>query len=316
MSATGHVPVMLREVLAALAPRDGELHVDGTFGAGGYTQAILEAADCRVIAIDRDPEAVARGHLMARRFPGRLTILHGRFSELARLVGEAGISEVDGVALDLGISSYQLDTAERGFSFAADGPLDMRMSDSGETAAELIDRLDERELADVIWRYGEERRSRAVARAIVRARAQAPIQRTGELAALVAGAVGGREKIHPATRTFQALRIAVNAEIDELQDALRAAERLLLPGGRLVVVSFHSLEDREVKQFLAARSGRRPRGSRHLPETGENAPAASFRLIRSGAMRPVEDETATNPRARSARLRAAVRTEAPALEAA
>jgi len=316
MTAARHVPVMLHEVLAALAPRAGEVHLDATFGAGGYTRAILEAADCRVIALDRDPAAVARGDALRRQFPGRLTVLQGQFSDMIALARAAGVDGVDGVTLDLGISSDQLDSAERGFSFAADGPLDMRMSASGESAAELIARLSEQELADAIWRFGEERRARAVARAIVRAREKAPIQRTGELAALVAGVVGGRERIHPATRTFQALRIVVNGEIDELQRGLQAAERLLLPEGRLVVVSFHSLEDREVKQFLAACSGYQPRGSRHLPPTADNDIAPSFRLPRRSAQRPGDDEIAGNPRARSARLRAAIRTDAPVQEAA
>ncbi len=307
----GHTPVMLREVLEALAPHDGGIYLDGTFGAGGYSLAILEAADCRVIAIDRDPEAIARGAELEPRFGGRLTTVEGRYGEMDRLSAAQGAERLDGVALDLGVSSMQLDQAERGFSFRADGPLDMRMDADGGamTAADVVNNLPEADLADILRRYGEERRARAVARAIVAAR---PITRTLELAAIVRRVVRkGPDGIDPATRTFQALRIYVNDELGELERGLAAAERALAPGGRLAVVSFHSLEDRAVKRFLQARSGRAPRASRHQPE-GAAPPAPSFEPIFRNARRPEEAECRRNPRARSARLRAAQRTAAPA----
>ncbi len=308
----GHTPVMLREILEVLAPRDGGIYLDGTFGAGGYSAAILDAAECRVIAIDRDPEAVARGAELEPRFDGRLTVIEGRFGEMDRLAAARGAERVDGVALDLGVSSMQLDRAKRGFSFRADGPLDMRMdADSGAmSAADAVNSLSEADLADILRRYGEERRARAVARAIVAAR---PITRTLELASIVRQVVRkGPDGIDPATRTFQALRIYVNDEIGELERGLAAAERALAPGGRLAVVCFHSLEDRAVKRFLQARSGKAPRASRHLPAQPEAARAPSFELIFRNARRPDEAECRRNPRARSARLRAARRTDAPA----
>jgi 16S rRNA (cytosine1402-N4)-methyltransferase len=309
-----HLPVLRDEVLAALAPRDGEAVVDGTFGAGGYAQALLAAARCRVYGIDRDPEAIAAGAGLAAESGGRLELIEGRFSEMDALLAARGVERADGVALDLGVSSMQLDQAERGFSIQRDGPLDMRMAKQGESAADLVNGCDEAELADLIWRYGEERRSRAVARAIVRARAAKPIERTAELADIVAKAVGRTPGMHPATRTFQALRICVNDELGELTRGLAAAERLLAPGGRLAVVAFHSLEDREVKQFLQTRSGVEPGASRHAPAARRTRRAPSFRLLFRGARMPAEAEVARNPRARSARLRAAVRTEAPAWE--
>ncbi len=312
ISAPAHTPVMVREVLDALAPADGETYVDGTLGAGGTARALLEAADCTVWGLDRDPLALRLGTALTRRFPGRLHVLHGRFADMERLLGERSVAAVNGVTLDLGPSSMQLDDGSRGFSFRLDGPLDMRMESSGMSAAEVVNGADEATLADIISRYGEERRARAVARAIVAARRRAPIERTGELAAIVATVVrrapGG---VHPATRTFQALRIHVNDELGELARGLGAAERLLAPQGRLVVVCFHSLEDRRVKRFLTRRSGTTPRPSRHQPEAGDSPPP-SFRLVFKGARKPRAAEVAANPRARSARLRAAVRTAAPA----
>ena len=315
MNDSRHIPVMRDEVLALLAPAAGARIVDGTFGAGGYALAILGAADCVDYAIDRDPDALAAGRELALRHPGRLHLLHGRFAEMERLLAEFDIERVDGVALDLGVSSMQLDAAWRGFSFQADGPLDMRMELVGPDAAEFVNQASEDELARVIHVYGEERRARAVARAIVAARRRQPIGRTGELAEIVAGVVGrGAGRLHPATRTFQALRIQVNDELAELARGLAAAERMLAPAGRLVVVSFHSLDDREVKRFLQARSGTAAGASRHRPAA--ETPTPSFELPFRGAKRPTEEECRLNPRARSARLRAAVRTAAPALQVA
>ena len=306
-----HIPVMATEVIAGLAPVDGGIYVDGTFGAGGYSEAILEAADCRLIAFDRDPDAVAAGADAVARHNGRLTLIQGQFSQMAELAGEVGAEQVQGVTLDLGVSSMQIDQAERGFSFAADGPLDMRMSQAGESAADVVNSREQDDLADIIYQYGEERRSRAVARAIIRARETGPIERTADLARIVAKAVGGSGRIHPATRTFQALRIYVNSEMEELRLGLRAAERLLATGGWLAVVSFHSLEDRQVKKFLSQRSGAQPQGSRHRPPSNDDR-AVTFRLPRRGAAKPGAGEIAANPRARSARLRVAQRTDVPA----
>jgi len=314
---TMHIPVLLDAVLTALAPRDGEVIVDGTFGAGGYSRAILAAADCRVIGIDRDPDAIAAGIKMARTAGGRLTLLAGCYGDMDRLLQDSGVEGIDGVALDIGVSSMQIDQADRGFSFSHDGPLDMRMGrdSAGEpTAADLVNGMEENALADLIFAYGEERHSRRIARAIATARTEAPIATTAALAAIVRSAVPGakRQDIHPATRTFQALRIAVNDELGELDRGLAAAERLLVPGGRLAVVSFHSLEDRQVKRFLTERSGSVPRRSRHLPDAGPDAPAPTFNLPRRGTIKPEAAEIGRNPRARSARLRVAVRTQAPA----
>lgn len=307
----GHVPVLLKEVVAMLAPREGGIYVDGTFGQGGYSEAILEAAECTVWGIDRDPEAVERGKAMARRYHGRLSVLAGRFGEMGRLLAEREVAAVDGVAFDLGVSSSQIDDESRGFSFRLDGPLDMRMSKEGTTAAELVNTLDEKRLAQLIYAYGEERLAGRVARAIVAARAEAPIVTTGRLAAIIRSVVPqSRDGIDPATRTFQALRIQVNDELGELERGLGAAERLLAPGGRLAVVAFHSLEDRRVKRFMKSRSGAGRSRSRLLPgEAPERAP--SFQLIAKRAIRPGDAEIAANPRARSARLRAAERTAAP-----
>ena len=306
-----HLPVLLAEVCEWARLNDGDLVVDGTFGAGGYTTAFLEKADCQVIAFDRDPEAIMRGERLAQRYDGRLSLVEGCFGDMERHLHERGIDKVDAVVLDIGVSSPQIDTATRGFSFRQDGPLDMRMSQDGRSAADLVNELDEAELADIIYLYGEERHSRRVARAIVAARAEAPLTRTLELADLVRRAVPqSRDGIDPATRTFQALRIAVNDELGELKRALAAAERLLKPEGRLVVVTFHSLEDRIVKTFLAERSGRKARGSRYLPEV-ETAREPSFTLLNRKPVTAGDAECARNPRARSAKLRAAVRTTAP-----
>jgi 16S rRNA (cytosine1402-N4)-methyltransferase len=304
-----HAPVLLHEAVAAIAPRAGDLIVDATFGGGGYTRALLEAADCKVIGIDRDPAAVARGRAFARLSPWRFEIREGRFGDLAELVPEP----VDAVALDLGVSSFQLDAPERGFSFRFDAPLDMRMDADGPTAADAVAGLSEQALADAIWALGEEPAARRVARALVEARREAPIVTTGRLAEVVERALGGRQgaRTHPATRTFQALRMLVNDELGELARALVAAETRLKPKGRLVVVSFHSLEDRAVKTFMTERAGAIGAGSRHAPERPPARPP-SFVLPQRKAIAPGERELAINPRARSARLRVAVRTEAPA----
>jgi 16S rRNA (cytosine1402-N4)-methyltransferase len=304
--ASRHVPVMLREVLAALAVRKGGVYLDATFGGGGHARVILEADARRLVGLDRDPAAVARGRRLAGH-DDRLVMLEGRFSDMHALLAAVGIEHLDGIVLDLGLSSDQLADASRGFAFASDGPLDMRMSGHGRSAAELLEEADEAMLADILFRYGEERAARRIARAIIERRRRAPLRTTRELAALVGGVLRtATGRTDPATRTFQALRIHLNDELGELQRALPAAERLLAPGGRLVVVAFHSLEDRIVKRFLAGRSGRTPRPSRHLPEAGRPRPAA-FRLLTPQAVRPSAQEIAANPRARSARLRAAER---------
>ena len=311
VDAARHVPVLLDEVMHHLAPVAGGLYVDATFGAGGYSRAIL-AAGASVVAIDRDPTAIAGGESLVAASDGRLTLVEGRFSDLDAIAADLGHATVDGVVLDIGVSSMQLDTAGRGFSFRQDGPLDMRMGGEGPTAADVVNGMEPRDLARVIAVLGEEKKARAVARAIAEARAARPLSGTRELAEIVARAVGRRhtDTIHPATRTFQALRIYVNRELDELAAALAASERVLAPGGRLVVVAFHSLEDRIVKRFLAERSETRAGGSRHLPEAEIAAP--TFTLLSRGAVQPGDAEAAANPRARSARLRAARRTEAPA----
>lgn len=305
----GHVPVLLDAVLAALAPRDNLVYVDGTFGGGGYSEALLAAAHCRVFGIDRDPEAVQRGRALAERYGERLSILEGRFGDMAQLLASLN-TPIAGIALDLGVSSTQLDAPERGFSFRFDGPLDMRMSGAGQSAADLVGALSESDLAELIRALGEERFARRIARGINAARQRRPIQRTTELADIVRAAIPQSEPGQdPATRTFQALRIAVNDELGELDRGLAAAEQLLKPGGRLAVVSFHSLEDRRVKEFLRRRSDTAPRGSRHRPIGGESAP--SFTLLTRRAVKPSAAEIAHNPRARAARLRAAARTAAP-----
>ena len=306
-----HVPVLGKEAVDHLAPHDGGVYVDATFGAGGYSRGILKIPGTRVIGIDRDRSAITGGFDLVDSSNGRLTLVEDRFSNLADVCKAQGVSGVDGVVMDVGVSSMQLDQAERGFSFRLNGPLDMRMSSSGPSAAEVIARASETDLANIIYIFGEERHSRGVARAIVAARKEAPITTTRALADIVSRVVRAKpNEIHPATRTFQALRIFVNEELDELHAALVAAEHVLKPGGRLVVVSFHSLEDRIVKNFMNER-GKRGGGSRHLPETEQSAP--SFEILTKRPVVADDSEIASNPRARSAKLRAAQRTDAPAL---
>jgi 16S rRNA (cytosine1402-N4)-methyltransferase len=305
-----HIPVLLRPVLDLLQVRDGGLYVDATFGAGGYTRAILDAADCRVIGIDRDQRAIALGADLVSEADGRLVLVEEQFSSLDEVVRESGFAGADGIVFDLGVSSMQLDEAERGFSFRLNGPLDMRMSRRGPSAADVVAFANERDLAAIIATLGEEYQARAIARAIVRAREQGPINTTGALAEIVGRVVRARPgAIHQATRTFQALRIFVNDELSELVAGLAAAERVLKPSGRLAVVAFHSLEDRIVKTFLNERA-RTAGGSRHRPEVARVEP--SFRLLTRKPLVPEEAEIAVNPRARSAKLRAAERTNAPA----
>lgn len=307
---TPHIPVLLGEVIAALDPQPGDVVVDATFGAGGYARAILDAG-ATVHAFDRDPDAIAAGSAWpeAGEDPARLVLHHRRFSEMVAALAAAGIARVDGVTMDIGVSSMQLDQAGRGFAFSAEGPLDMRMSQAGESAADFLNGAREEEIADVLYRFGEERQSRRVARAIVAAR---PLATTGDLARVVRKALGYRAGApkDPATRTFQAVRIHVNAELDELEAGLAAAEALLREGGRLAVVSFHSLEDRIVKRFLREAAGAHGGPSRHLPEAKGGPPPTFARVSR--AIRPSDAEIGRNPRARSATLRAAVRTAAPA----
>jgi len=302
----GHLPVLLDEVLAALGPRDDAQYCDGTFGGGGYAAAILGAARCTLYAIDRDPDAIARGAAIAARFPGRLHLIEGRFGDMLALLEARGMAALDGVVLDLGVSSFQLDEAERGFSFRFDGPLDMRMERGGRSAADLVNTLPEGDLADLLFTLGEERHARRIARAILAARREAPITTTLRLAELIRG-VTPRDPsgLDRATRSFQALRIAVNDELGEVERGLAAAAALLAPGGRLVVVAFHSLEDRLVKRFMAAATGRAGNVSRHDPWALQ-APAAppAFRLLTPRAIRPTAAEADRNPRARSGRLRA------------
>lgn len=304
---SSHTPVLLDEVVGALAIQDGDTVVDGTFGAGGYTRAMLAVGVGRVIGFDRDPDAIAEGRSLVP--DPRLTLVEERFSQMDRVLEERGIGLVDAIALDIGVSSMQLDRPERGFAFSADGPLDMRMGKSGPTAAEFLNRAEEAEIARVLRLYGEEPRARTIARAIVAAR---PVERTAELAAIVRRALGYRpgQKSDPATRTFQAIRIHLNAELDELEQGLDAAERSLKPGGRLAVVTFHSLEDRIVKHFFRERSGGTPAGSRHRPERVDPNEPTFERVAKP--VSPSERELAANPRSRSAKLRSGVRTSAPA----
>lgn len=308
---TGHTPVLLAEVLAALHPADGETLVDLTFGSGGYSKAIMAAATCNVIAFDRDPDAIRQGQLLVANSAGRLKLIEAAFGDFADALDGLG---VDGVVMDVGVSSMQLDQAERGFSFMRDGPLDMRMAQRGKSAADVVAKYTAEKLADIIYIFGEEPKSRAIGRAIVKARSETPITTTRQLVAAIERATGPHRphlRTHPATKTFQALRIYVNDELGQLADALVAAEQALKPGGRLVIVTFHSLEDRIAKQFFAERSGNLPSTSRHAPGLVSQR-ASSFRLLQKGHVGPGEIELAANPRSRSAKLRAAVRTDAAA----
>lgn len=304
-----HIPVLLGQIMRALSPRVGERYIDGTFGAGGYARAILDAADCELLGLDCDPSAIEAGRALERQASGRLKLAETSFSHMEEAAQVAGWDRVDGVVLDLGVSSMQLDEGERGFSFMRDGPLDMRMSGKGLSAADIVNTFEKDEIADILYQLGEERRSRAIAAAIIADRRNAPFERTGQLADLVSRVLGRRhdDAKHPATRAFQALRLYVNDELGELERGLEAAERILRPGGRLAVVSFHSLEDRIVKRFLLSRSGKKAKTSRYLP-TAAQEPAPTFGLAERHGVEPSKEEVAANPRARSARLRWAIRT--------
>lgn len=307
-----HLPVLLEEVVEGLSPQAGDTIVDGTFGGGGYARAILAAASCTVIAIDRDETAIARARDVFADEP-RLVPLQGCFGDMARLLPAAGYEAVQGITLDLGVSSFQLDEAPRGFSFMRDGPLDMRMGQSGVSAADVVNQMEPRDIANILFRLGEERQSRRIAHAIAERRVKAPFTTTLDLADVIEVAMGGRRgaRTHPATRSFQAIRMFVNDEMGELARALAACEQMLAPGGRLAIVTFHSLEDRMVKQFLKERAGQAGGGSRYMPQV-EEGPAPSFSLTVRKAIEPGEAELTANPRARSSKLRLAVRTDAPA----
>lgn len=303
-----HIPVLLNEVVESIAPKDGGVYVDGTFGAGGYTRAVLDAADCTVYAIDRDPDAIREGQKLVDAYKGRLHLLHGTFGEMAELVRGEGVDFVDGVMLDIGVSSMQIDRAERGFSFQKDGALDMRMSQNGLSAADVLNTFGEREIADIIYKYGEERFSRRIAAAVVEQRKTAPFKTTLEFADLIRRTVPHkREDIDPATRSFQALRIYVNDELGQLESGLSAAHDLLKAGGRMAIVSFHSLEDRIVKTFMQEKSGKTANPSRYMPVVEKQA--ATLKTITKKPILPTESETKFNPRARSARLRVAEKAE-------
>lgn len=303
-----HIPVLLNEVVESIAPKDGGVYVDGTFGAGGYTRAVLDAADCTVYAIDRDPDAIREGQKLVDAYKGRLHLLHGTFGEMAELVRGEGVDFVDGVMLDIGVSSMQIDRAERGFSFQKDGALDMRMSQNGLSAADVLNTFGEREIADIIYKYGEERFSRRIAAAVVEQRKTVPFKTTLEFADLIRRTVPHkREDIDPATRSFQALRIYVNDELGQLESGLSAAHNLLKAGGRMAIVSFHSLEDRIVKTFMQEKSGKTANPSRYMPVVEKQA--ATLKTITKKPILPTESETKFNPRARSARLRVAEKTE-------
>lgn len=305
---TPHIPVLLNEVVESIAPKDGGVYVDGTFGAGGYTRAVLDVADCTVYAIDRDPDAIREGQKLVDAYKGRLHLLHGTFGEMAELVRGEGVDFVDGVMLDIGVSSMQIDRAERGFSFQKDGALDMRMSQNGLSAADVLNTFGEREIADIIYKYGEERFSRRIAAAVVEQRKTAPFKTTLEFADLIRRTVPHkREDIDPATRSFQALRIYVNDELGQLESGLSAAHDLLKAGGRMAIVSFHSLEDRIVKTFMQEKSGKTANPSRYMPVVEKQA--ATLKTITKKPILPTESETKFNPRARSARLRVAEKTE-------
>ncbi len=325
-----HIPVLLEPVLGALLneavqsnedeqPSQQRIFIDGTFGAGGYSRGILtslqDEGNVRVIGIDQDPDAVRDARGMLREFGPKLEVVHGRYSEMEKLVSGFGIAQVDGVVLDIGVSSMQLDQDHRGFSFRQEGPLDMRMSQSGPTAADLVNGLAEEEIANVLYQFGEEKKSRYIAKAIVERRVTEPFRTTTELAQLIETVVykKAKDKIHPATRSFQALRIYLNDELGELLRGLNAASRILKPGGSLVVVCFHSLEDRIVKNYFRSASGRVPNQSRHLPEINKES-SPSFRIINTKAVKANDEEMSQNKRARSALLRSGIRTEAPPLE--
>jgi 16S rRNA (cytosine1402-N4)-methyltransferase len=310
-----HYPVMLNEVVSALAPKDGEVYVDGTFGAGGYTRAFLNAADCTVIAIDRDPNALKVAEKFTTEFGGRFIFVQGCFGDALELVNKAGFEKIDGFVLDVGVSSMQIDEAARGFSFRFDGPLDMRMAQDGDTAADLVNEMEEEALANVIYKYGEERLSRRIAKNIVKRRAEKKFETTTDLADVVRGVVPRKpqDKIDPATRTFQALRIAVNDELGELERGLEAAQNLLKGGGRLAVVSFHSLEDGIVKAFMYERSGRVANVSKYLPEDPSAKKQSTFVLKKRKAVEASQEEVSENARSRSAKLRVAIRNNVGAL---
>lgn len=304
-----HRSVLLDEVLHYMTPKAGEIIVDGTFGAGGYSKALLDAAPCKVIAIDRDPDVLPFAERLITQYgAGRFTLLQGSFGDMEALLTTHGITQVDGIVLDIGVSSMQLDTAERGFSFMADAPLDMRMSKEGRDATLFVNEASEKEIADTLFLYGGERKSRRIAKRIVEERQKEPITRTGRLASIIRSGVGHHnEKIDAATRSFQAIRIWVNDELGELERALNAAESLLVPGGRLLIISFHSLEDTIVKRFLEDKTGKRPGVSRHALVVDDTNPIATFRHLAKHSVKPTEEEITRNPRSRSARLRAAVR---------
>jgi 16S rRNA (cytosine1402-N4)-methyltransferase len=304
-----HKPVMLSEMLDSLAPKNEGVYIDGTFGAGGYSRAILRAADCRVYAIDRDPTTRKFAERLEQEFPDRFVWLLGNFSDMCSLVAMHGIQAVDGIVLDIGVSSMQLDTAERGFSFRHDGPLDMRMSDVGTNAADIVNSASESELADIFYYYGEEKMARRIAAAVVTARAVAPILRTHQLADIIRKVVGQHGKTDPATRSFQGLRIHVNHEFESLENGLKASEEMLAPGGRLVVVTFHSLEDRIVKRFTHSRCGKLGEQSRHVLSHTHDEVAPRFFLPRPEKVTASELETKENPRSRSATLRTMIRRE-------
>lgn len=315
-----HIPVLRDEVLSSLSVQDNDTILDGTFGAGGYSRAILENSKATVYAIDRDPTAISRGRLMEKEFAGRLHVLEGCFSQMEGLLAGVGVAKVDGVVLDVGVSSMQLDEAERGFSFNNDGPLDMRMSSRGLSAADVVNGYDEGQLTEIFKDLGEEKHAGLVARAIIKDREEEQFTTTKQLADLVERLIRpfnkgskkkGKKKTHPATKIFQALRIYVNDELGELESGLNAAKRILATGGRLAIVSFHSLEDRMVKTFLLNESGNEPKGSRHLPDPSTSTAKPTFKLLKKGTIKPSEEELVRNKRSRSARLRVAIRTDAP-----
>ncbi len=312
MTSYSHISVLKDEVLHYMAPKDGEVYVDGTFGAGGHSRALLEAADCVVYGMDRDPNVKEYVEQIEKDFGDRFIFIHGQFGNIKKLLNDHGVEKVDGILLDIGVSSMQIDNPERGFSFMKDGPLDMRMSENGSDAAALVNDASEEELAGIIFKYGGERKSRHIARAIINARVTTPITRTGQLVDIVKKAVGGyNDTINPATRTFQALRIWVNNELGELEEALESSESLLNAGGRLAVITFHSGEDQIVKYFIDERSGKQQSYSRHQPIPVNDNKEASLKKVTRKAVAPSDRELETNVRARSAKLRVAQRTDAP-----